>query len=124
MTLKNFIFNTKFYLQIKGYAIGTVCAPTYANMLMSEFEKKYIYPLGKTNPQLSAFYGRYFYGTDQINFNLKSFMNEINKKHHSIKLDFKFSNEKIQFLDTLVYKDHNNHLQTTLYIKPFDRPAK
>ena len=51
-------------------------------------------------------------------------MNEINKKYHSIKLDFKFSNEKIQFLDTLVYKDHNNHLQTTLYIKPFDRHAK
>ena len=51
-------------------------------------------------------------------------MNKINKKYHSIKLDFKFSNEKNQFLDTLVYKDHNNHLQTTLYKKPFERHAK
>ena len=50
LTLKNFIFNTKFYLQIKGCAIRTICAPTCANMLMSEFEKKYIYPLVKTNP--------------------------------------------------------------------------
>ena len=51
---------------------------------------------------------------------LKSFINEINKKHHSIKFDFKFSKEKIEFLDTLVYKDHHNRLQTTLYKKPTD----
>ena len=51
---------------------------------------------------------------------LKSFINEINKKHHSIKCDFKFSKGKIEFLDTSVYKDHNNRLQTTLYKKPTD----
>ena len=45
---------------------------------------------------------------------LKSFINEINKKHHSIKTDFKFSKEKTEFLDTLVYKDHNHRLQTIL----------
>ena len=44
----------------------------------------------------------------------------ISKKHHSIKFDFKFSKEKIEVLDTLVYKDHNNRLQTTLYKKPTD----
>ena len=49
-----------------------------------------------------------------------SFINEINKKHHSIKFDFKFSKEKIEFLDTLVYKDHNNRLQTALHKKPTD----
>ena len=52
---------------------------------------------------------------------LKPFINEINKKHHSIKLNFKFSQEKIEFLDTLVYKDHINHLQTTLSKKSTDR---
>ena len=44
----------------------------------------------------------------------------ISKKHHSIKFDFKFSKEKIEVLDTLVYKDHNNRLQTALYKKPTD----
>ena len=48
-------------------------------------------------------------------------MNEINKKHHSIKFDLKFSKEKNEFLDTLVYKDHNNWLQTVLYKKSTDR---
>ena len=43
LTLNNFIFNSKFYLQIKGCAMGAICAPTYTNMLMSEFEERYIY---------------------------------------------------------------------------------
>ena len=47
-------------------------------------------------------------------------MNEINKKHQPIKFDFKFSKENIKFLDTLVYIDSNNRLQTTLYKKPTD----
>ena len=38
---------------------------------------------------------------------LKSFINETNKKNYSIEFDFKFSKEKIEFLDTLVYKDHS-----------------
>ena len=32
-------------------------------------------------------------------------MNEINQKQQSIKFDFKFSKENIEFLDTLVYID-------------------
>ena len=47
----------------------------------------------------------------------------MNKKHHSIKFDFKFSKEKIEFLDNLVYKDHNNRLQTRLYKKPTDHQS-
>ena len=46
-------------------------------------------------------------------------MNEINQKHHSIKFDFKFSRESIEFLDT-VYIDSKNRLLTTLYKKPTD----
>ena len=52
---------------------------------------------------------------------LKSFINEINKKHYSIKLGFKFPIEKIEFLENLVFKEHNNRLQTTLSKNPTDR---
>ena len=34
-----------------------------------------------------------------------------------IKFEFKYSQTKIEFPDVLVYKDHNNILQTTLYRK-------
>ena len=47
LTLNKFVFNSKFYLQIKGCAMGTICAPVYANIFMAEFEQKYIYPLIK-----------------------------------------------------------------------------
>ena len=47
LTLNNFVFNSKFYLQIKGCAMGTICAPAYANIFMAEFEQKYVYPLIK-----------------------------------------------------------------------------
>ena len=32
LTLNNFIFNSKFYLQIKGCVMGTICAPAYVNI--------------------------------------------------------------------------------------------
>ena len=44
LTLNSFIFNSKFYLQIKDCAIGTICAPSYPNTFMSEFKEKHIYP--------------------------------------------------------------------------------
>ena len=51
---------------------------------------------------------------------LRHFMNEINQKYQSIKFNFKLSKESIEFLDTLVYIDSKNRLQTTLYKKPTD----
>ena len=51
---------------------------------------------------------------------LKHFMNEINQKYQPFKFDFKFSKESIEFLDTLVYIDNKNRLQTILDKKPTD----
>ena len=39
LTLNNFIFNCKIYLQIKGCAMGTICAPSYANILRTTSKK-------------------------------------------------------------------------------------
>ena len=44
LTLNNFVFNCIHYLQIKGCAMGTICAPAYANIFMANYELKYIYP--------------------------------------------------------------------------------
>ena len=52
---------------------------------------------------------------------LKDFMSDSNKKHPSIKFEFKYSQTKIEFLDVLVCKDQNNILQTTIYRKQTDR---
>ena len=63
LTLKNFVFNSKFYLQIKGCAMGTICTPAYANIFLAEFEQKYVYPLIKDKSVLSL---RYIDDMDQI----------------------------------------------------------
>ena len=52
---------------------------------------------------------------------LKDFMSELNQKHPSIKFDYKFDCKQIEFLDTLVYIDEQNKLQTTLFRKSSDR---
>ena len=121
LALNNFIVNSKFHLQIKGCAMGTNCAPSYANIFMSEFEGKYIYPPIKNK---SVIYLRYvddiFMVWIKSESELRKFMNEINQKHQSIKFDLKFSKENIELLDTSVYIDSNSRLQTTLYKKPTD----
>ena len=45
LTLNNFVFNCKHYFQIKGCAMGTICPPSYANIFIDHFDKKYIYTL-------------------------------------------------------------------------------
>ena len=74
----------------------------------------------KKNCNILALHRQYFYGMIKSESELRHFMNKINQKHHSIKFDFKFSKESIEFLDTLVYIGSKNRLQVTLYKKPFD----
>ena len=56
--------------------MGTICAPSYANIFMSEFEKKYIYPLLKKK---SVIYLRYIDGIYMVwiksESELRQFMN-------------------------------------------------
>ena len=123
LTLNNFVFNEENFLQINGCSMGTKCAPTYASLYMGWFENKYIIPRIQ---QHVAMYVRYI---DDIFFvwkgserELKEFLEIINTLHPTIKFDFAYSRERIDFLDTTV-KHLNRKLTTTLYTKPTDRRA-
>ena len=52
LTLNNFVFGCIHYLQMKGWAMGTICAPAYANIFMANFELKYIYPYKKDKTKM------------------------------------------------------------------------
>ena len=52
LILNNFVFDCIHYLQIKGCAMGTICAPAYANIFMANFELKYIYPYIKDKTKM------------------------------------------------------------------------
>ena len=102
--------------------MGTICASAYANIFMAHLELKYTYPYIRDKTKMFLrFMDDLFMiwtGSEQ---ELLDFMSDLNKKHPSIKFEFKYSQTKIEFLDVLIYKDHNNMLQTTIYRKQTDR---
>ena len=120
LTLNNFMFSCRSYLQMKGCAMGTICAPSYANIFMDHFERKFIYPFIKT---FSLIYFRFI---DAIFFiwtgsktDLDKFLNELNAKHPSIKFEYETSKKRISFLDTEIYIK-NNKLHTKIFRKKTD----
>ena len=98
LTRSNFLFNAKFYFKIKSCAMGTIRILSNSNIFMSEFEKKYVYPLIKNN---SVTYLRYIDDIFMVWIKSKSvvrqFMIGIYQKPQTIKFDIKFSKESIEF---------------------------
>ena len=123
LTRNNFVFNGTHYIQIKGCAMGTKCAPTYANLFMGEFEEKHIYNLikEKTKKYL-RFIDDIFLVWTASEQELLNFHTTINSVHPSIKFTMEYSKEKINYLDTTVFiKD--SKLVTKTFKKPTDRSA-
>ena len=76
MTLNNFIFNSKCYLQIKGRAMETICALTDTYIFIAEFEERYIYPLIKNKSRSYLRFMEYIFMLWTKSENeLKSFIN-------------------------------------------------
>lgn len=124
LMLNNFIFNGINFLQTKGCAMGTKCAPTYANIFMGKFEETHIYPriVDKTRIFLRYIDDLFFIwkGSEE---ELIKFFEEINKVHPTIKFDYKYSRKEIEFLDLTIYKDLTGNLATKVFTKPTDRQA-
>ena len=96
--------------------MGTFCVLAYTNIFMPEFEQKCIYPLIKDTSIIFLHY------IDDISMVwtksekwLNNFINELNQKYPSVKFDYKFDFMRIELLDTLIYIDQQNKLQTTLF---------
>ena len=99
LTLNSFVFTSINYLQTMGCAMGTICAPAYENIFMTQFEKQHIYPYIKNK---SILYLRYIHnifmtwtGTKQELF---IFLEKLNSKHKAIKFEHNISHSNIAFL--------------------------
>ena len=68
LTLFNFIFDGIHYLRKLGCAMGTICAPNYANIFMGKFERKFIYPCLQTFSNIFIIYfsNRSFYSGMEV----------------------------------------------------------
>ena len=104
--------------------MGSKSSCHYTDVFMDDFENKHIYP--RTLNQALAYYrfvDDIFMLWTESEAKFRAFFEQINKTHSTIKFDYKYSYESIEFLDTLVFKNNRNSLSTKLYSKPTDRPT-
>ena len=119
LTNNFFEFNGNFFKQIRGTAIGTKCAPSYAILFLAALEERLLEE-SQYKPWL---WWRYIddvflvwtHGEEK----LLEFVNFLNSAHHSIKFTVEYSKETVSFLDVQVIRQ-GNKIVTDLYTKPTD----
>ena len=123
LTQNDFEFNNKYYLQIKGTAMGKRFAPSFANIYMSLWEHT---ALHKCRQQPSHYYrflddifGIWPYSEEDF----KEFINTLNTHHRSITIKYVLSAEKIDFLDVTVFKGPDFGTSQKLDLKVFFKPT-
>lgn len=123
LTRNDFVFDLKYYLQVKGTAMGKSFAPSYANIFMAVWEETALTNCPITPLHYFRFlddiWGIWTSSMDQF-LQFISFLNGVDP---SIKLKFEISANSINFLDTTVYKGPNFHDQNKLDIKVFFKPT-
>uniref|UniRef100_A0A0F8AB68 GIY-YIG domain-containing protein n=1 Tax=Larimichthys crocea TaxID=215358 RepID=A0A0F8AB68_LARCR len=123
----DFEFDSKFYLQIKGTAMGKKFAPAYANIFMAEWETSAL----ASCKQKPTYYYRYLddiwgvWPHSMEDFN--QFLLTLNSHNPSIKLKSTTSDTSVDFLDTTTYKginfQENNKLDIKVFFKETDTHA-
>ena len=120
LTMNNFTFHDRHYLQIHGTAMGTRMAPSYANLFLAKFE---------TDALLRAPFQPYIWWRfiDDIFMiwthsldDLQTFTTYLNNIHPTIKFTSNHSFTSIPFLDVSVSLC-NGTITTDLYTKPTDK---
>ena len=123
----DFEFNSEFYLQMKGTAMGKKFAPAYANIFMANWEEEAL----KKCPKKPLHYLRFlddiwgiWIGTEE---ELTQFIGMLNAHDSSIKLTHTIDKNTINFLDTTIYKGpkfaHTGQLDIKVYFKKTDTHA-
>ena len=115
----DFAFNEKYYLQIKGTAMGKKFAPAYANIFMAAWEEGAL----ASCPIKPMYYLRYLddiFGIwTESEAEFREFVDKLNQFDPSIQLKAELEAQAISFLDTMVYKGVSFHKKRVLDIKVY-----
>ena len=118
-----FTFDNKFYLQVHGTAMGTPFAPNYANIFMAKIENQILnneQQIYKTPLLWKRFIDDIFIIWPHSENELLQFLKCINTMHPTIKFEMEYSHSKVNFLDTTVFVNKVQKLESSLYVKPTD----
>jgi hypothetical protein len=128
LTCNDFNFNGNNYLQIKGTAMGTMCAPAYANLTMAYIENK-LYE--KTTETLGQEVGVYVKNNWKRFLDdcfilwcfslilLGTFLDLLNGLDENIDFTMESDKHKLSMLDTMVILE-NGRIKTDIFYKPTD----
>jgi len=115
LTMNSFRFGDKFYLQLKGTAMGTKMAPSYANLFMAVLEKKFLLSQHYVPLYWLRFIDDIFFIWEHGEELLKMFLDALNS-FSSLKYTYQYSRELITFLDVDIFVE-SGFLKTKLHIK-------
>ena len=114
----HFIFNSKFYNQIDGVAMGSLLASVLANIFMGFYESKWINNIILTNLNFNLRYVDGILATFDKEKDSLNFLNFLNKRHPSIKFTIeKQITHSIAFLDVFISGINNQNLTLQTYHK-------
>ena len=104
--------------------MGTKYDPPCAYIFLGIFEETHIYPLIKETVKLFLTYidNKFLIQTGSEN-DLQQLICKFNQVHLSIKYDFNYSKNQINFLETTIKKSAKGKLLTTLYGKVIHRQS-
>jgi len=122
LTNNYFQFQGNWYKQISGTAMGTSCAPQFANLYLIHFER-----LKFKKDSLSGKHwktGIYYRYLDDIivtdsTIGLQDKFNDINSWTKDLRFTLDLGIQSINFLDLTVYKGERYHNSRILDLKPF-----
>lgn len=128
LTRNDFEFNSNYYLQICGCAMGRKYSPAYADLYLADWEEEAF----RRCAELPVVYFRYlddifglWAGTEQ---SFKQFLEVLNCHHPKIKLKCNLQWKRVEFLDTQVFfipvaGGKEKSLATKVHFKDTDRHA-
>ncbi|CAF1574383.1 unnamed protein product, partial [Adineta ricciae] len=114
-----FVFEDKYYLQIRGEAMGSPFTMTLANIYMFEWEQSLIEYQKAHNEIYDRYIDDFFMKTNSLS-DLKVQLNIIETKDANTRITTTTSS-KIEFLDVLVENNHGQ-LRTSVFHKPTAEP--
>lgn len=104
LTKNDFQFNSKFYLQTKGTAMGKAFAPSYANIFMARWEESALasHPLKPFSyfRFLDDIWGVWTHSEDAFS----TFIQHLNNHQKSIKIKYTLDPKEVNFLDVTTFK--------------------
>ena len=101
IVLKNniFEFDEKTFKQVRGIAIGTRFAPSYAILFMADLEEKILNAFEEKPMIWWRYIDDIFFIWEHGEESLEKFLNKLNSFHPTIKFTAEYSKETINFLD-------------------------